>query len=402
VEHTKNCPGSIQHRSGGRTARLSGLLLVPVLLLMSACNGNDNAAVETPAVSPTPRGSEEETRQTEEREISLEAAPVATGLEIPWELVFLPDGDMLFTERPGRVRLIEGGQLRDEPVLTVPDVVHDGEGGLLGMALHPEYEENGYIYLYYTTGQDNRVVRYRYQDGAMEPDSVILEGIPRASTHNGGRITFGPDGHLYIATGDAAEPSLSQDRDSLAGKILRIEDDGAVPEDNPFEGSPVFAWGLRNPQGLTWHPDTGDLYITVHGPVANDEINRIEAGANYGWPVTQGDPTRGNNEFVGPVLTSGDHTWAPSGATFVSAEALEPWRGHLIFSGLRSETLWRLVLPDDADGEPILETVLAGEYGRLRQVVEGPDGSLYVLTNNRDGRGSPGDNDDQILRLTAR
>jgi glucose/arabinose dehydrogenase len=336
------------------------------------------------------------------------AAPVpfrveelATGLDTPWELAFAPDGRIFVTERPGRLRVIENGQLRSEPVANVPDVTERGEGGLLGLALAPDFATSGNLYLYHTytdNGTKNRVVRYTLTDRAgargLGGQQIIVDDIPGAGNHNGGRIAFGPDGKLYVTNGDAANTALAQDRNSLAGKILRIEPDGSVPADNPFPGSPVYSYGHRNPQGLAWQEGTNQLYATEHGPSANDEVNRIVPGGNFGWPTITGTQTQ--QGLITPIITSGGgNTWAPSGATFVKANTFPQLRGSLLFAGLRSTTLWQLTV----DSPPRLTPLLEDEYGRLRAVSEGPDGNLYVLTSSLDGRGSPTDADDRVLRL---
>ncbi len=319
----------------------------------------------------------------------VDATVLAERLEIPWALAMLPDGSMLITERPGRIRLfdIQLG-LADEPLLTVADVAHRGEGGLLGIALHPSYPEKPYVYIYYTYLRDNvlanRVVRFILEAGALRHDRMVIDAIPGASTHNGGRIKFGPDGYLYIATGDAANPELSQSPDSLAGKILRLRDDGSVPADNPFPGSSVYSLGHRNPQGLAWDSD-GQLWATEHGAQATDELNRIQPGLNYGWPVIRGDQTMAGMEA--PVLHSGRDTWAPSGLAY--------YAGSLFFAGLRGQSLYQV--PAKPDTEIVRH--LRGEFGRLREVVAGPEGVLYVLTSNRDGRGSPIEGDDRLIRI---
>jgi aldose sugar dehydrogenase len=337
--------------------------------------------------------------------VAFRVEEAATGLDTPWELAFAPDGRIFVTERPGRLRVIEGGQLRAEPVAAVPGVVEQGEGGLLGLALDPDFANNGGLYLYHTYreggGLRNRVVRYILQDrtGArgLTGEQVIIAGIPGASTHNGGRIAFGPDGKLYVTTGDAQQMPAAQDRASLAGKILRLNPDGSIPADNPFPGSPVYSYGHRNPQGLAWQPGTGQLYATEHGPSSQDEVNRIVAGGNYGWPDARG--TEGNREgLIAPVLASGaSTTWAPSGATFTRTPTFPQWQGGLLFAGLRSTTLWFLALPPG--GAPQLQPILEDEYGRLRAVQEGPDGAIYVLTSSQDGRGRPEGGDDRLLRL---
>jgi glucose/arabinose dehydrogenase len=302
---------------------------------------------------------------------------------------------------------VVNGQLRTRPALTLP-VAAVGEGGLLGLALHPDFSRTGWVYLYYTYQTDqlwNRVVRYRLADDQLVEPQVILDRIPGASIHDGGRIAFGPDGKLYVTTGDARDPEAAQDLASLAGKILRLEPDGSLPPDNPLPGSPVWTYGHRNPQGLAWTND-GRLYATEHGPTgdlglaAHDEVNLIEPGKNYGWPFVVADLVRRPlPDAVPPVAQSGQTTWAPSGATFVRAGSIPQWQGNLLFAGLRSQALWRLVLAPDGRSAVQLEALYQGEFGRLRTVVEGPDGAIYLLTSNRDGRGNPRAGDDRLVRI---
>jgi glucose/arabinose dehydrogenase len=302
---------------------------------------------------------------------------------------------------------VVNGQLRTRPALTLP-VAAVGEGGLLGLALHPDFSRTGWVYLYYTYQADqlwNRVVRYRLADDQLVEPQVILDRIPGASIHDGGRIAFGPDGKLYVTTGDARDPEAAQDLASLAGKILRLEPDGSFPPDNPFPGSPVWTYGHRNPQGLAWTND-GRLYATEHGPTgdlglaAHDEVNLIEPGKNYGWPFVVADLVRRPlPDAVPPVAQSGQTTWAPSGATFVRVGSIPQWQGNLLFAGLRSQALWRLVLAPDGRSAVQLEALYQGEFGRLRTVVEGPDGAIYLLTSNRDGRGNPRAGDDRLVRI---
>lgn len=315
-----------------------------------------------------------------------EFAMVAEGLEIPWEVAFPPEGGILVTERPGRLLLIN--EARES--LEIDGVRHIGEGGLLGLALHPDFEENRWLYLYFTSLTDgdleNRVERYRYQDGSLRERQVIIEGIPGARIHNGGRIAFGPEGYLYITTGDAADPQLAQEPDSFAGKILRLRDDGSIPEDNPF-GTAVYSYGHRNPQGITWD-DEGRLWSTEHGPVARDEINLIQPGVNYGWPVITGSETTAG--MGPPVIHSGiDHTWAPAGVQY--------WDGSLFFAGLRGSALYEARL----EGGAVVALVrhFFNDFGRLRAVRLGPDGYLYITTSNRDGRGRVHTGDDRIIRV---
>jgi glucose/arabinose dehydrogenase len=334
---------------------------------------------------------------------------VVTGLVVPWALAFAPDGRLFITERPGRIRLVVNGELRPAPVVTLP-VAAVGEGGLLGLALDPAFAQNNYLYVMYTYRAGltmlNRISRLTLQGETAGDERVLLEGIPGASNHNGGRLKFGPDGKLYATTGDAGQRDLAQQIDSLAGKILRLNPDGSVPADNPFPGSPVYSLGHRNPQGLAWQPGTDQLYSVEHGPSGEfglcclDEFNRIQPGGNYGWPVVTGAP--GDPRFIDPLLHSGSNaTWAPGGAAFYTGDHLGPWRGNLFFGALRGSHLHRVVLGGPL-GDQIVsdEALFLGEYGRIRDVVDGPDGYLYLTTSNRDGRGNPAANDDRVLRIT--
>ena len=337
----------------------------------------------------------------------LKVETLVTGLEAPWALDFAPDGRIFLTERGGRIRIIAGGKLLPQPWLTL-DVAETGEAGLLGLALDPGFAQNRFVYVAYTAragaGLQNRLVRLREDPATGQGvlDRVLLEGIPGNGNHDGGRVKFGPDGKLYWTMGDAQNSAAAQDRTSLNGKILRLNPDGTIPADNPFSGSPVYSYGHRNPQGLAWQPGTGRLYATEHGPsgvpsCCRDELNFIEPGKNYGWPTIIGDQTRPG--LVTPVLQSGNtETWAPSGATFVTAG---PWAGSLLFAGLRGASLYRVML-DPADPRRVIlfERLLAQQYGRLRDVEQGPDGALYVLTSNLDGRGVPPPDGDRVLRLS--
>lgn len=328
-----------------------------------------------------------------------EVETVAENLHAPWSIDFGPEGDIFFTERLGRVRWIEDGNLHEDPVLTLPNAAD--EGGTLGIALDPNFATNRYIYVYYTATDDtNQVSRFRFNGEELVEETPIIEDIPGSAIHNGGRLAFGPEGDLYITTGDADQPENAQDEDSLAGKILRVEADGKIPPDNPSADSPVYSRGHRNIQGLGWNQD-GELYVTEHGPQAHDEINQIEAGANYGWPIVEGYIETGPAadapvaNYRNPVKSSEDVTWAPSGATFYIGDKLpEAWHDKFLFAGLRSQTIWRLNV-DTGD----LKNLFDQEYGRLRDIQQGPDGYLYVLTSNRDGRGNPAENDDRILRI---
>ncbi len=335
---------------------------------------------------------------------------VVTGLDTPWAVDFAPDGRIFITEREGRVRIVKDGILVDEPWI-IMDASESGESGLLGLALDPQFAENHFVYLAYSYRDENnnlmnRLVRW-VDDPASDrgrPDKILLDGIRGAAIHDGGRVKFGPDGKLYWTIGDSGNSELAQDLDSLNGKILRLNRDGTIPEDNPFPGSPVYSYGHRNPQGLAWQPETGRLYATEHGPTGfqgagQDEVNYIEPGNNYGWPDITGSNT--GEGLISPIIQSGSsETWAPGGAVFVVGG---PWDGSLLFTGLRGQSLYRLTVdPNDPNETLGFERLLVNEYGRLRDVALGPDGAVYVLTSNRDGRGRPVEEDDRFLRLTIK
>lgn len=325
----------------------------------------------------------------------------AKDLNVPWAIDFAKDGRVFLTERPGTIRIMIKGQLLKEPVLSLEaPFASQGEGGLLGLALDPHFAGNHYIYVYHTYEENgemkNRVLRLVEHNNKAKIDKVLIDNIPGSTNHNGGRIKFGPDGYLYITAGDKYDPPLAQSKSSLGGKILRIRANGSIPEDNPFPGSPVYSLGHRNPQGLAWQPGTGKLFSSEHGQSAHDEFNVIEAGANYGWPTIEGDETA--DGMKPPIVQSGETTWAPSGIAFVTQG---PWKGNLLMANLRGSQVLRFVIGEH-NGQPRVSEVIplfAGQFGRIRDVYEGPDGSIYVLTNNRDGRGKPRMHDDQIIRL---
>lgn len=370
---------------------------------------------------------------------------VVSGLDVPWDLAVAGD-DAFVTERDGGVRrfdresLVDGSDLAagdGEVALAgadLPERTAPGEGGTLGVAAHPDYPEPPAIYVYYTAedgARRNRVVRYDRDRDVLEP---IVEGIPAARTHNGGRLRFGPDGDLWVLTGDAEDPDAARDPDSLAGSVLRLtpEGDPAAPGPPFPDGDPrLFTVGHRNPQGLAFAPD-GTAFAAEHGPDARDEVSLLRSGGNYGWDVARGGPDDpeydgygAHEEFVPPLLNTGpETTWAPSGIARYDGPISE-WDGRLLVAGLASETLFAVALLEDAAADDLPNADVAtvhdddwledrytavsvpyyvGEFGRLRHVAVGPDGALYLLTSNRDGRtraGSdfPRDDDDRIVRL---
>ena len=335
---------------------------------------------------------------------NVKVGTVAENLEIPWEIAFVPDGRIFFTERVGNLRVIENGQLNPRPVSILD--VGTVEGGLLGLALDPNFEQNHFLYLYYTYFEFpftyNKVVRFTEKDNSLLDEFILVDKIPGAEIHDGGRLKFDPDEKLYITTGDAGNSNSAQDLNSLSGKILRINPDGTIPSDNPFADSMIFSYGHRNPQGLDWDPVTGKLVATEHGPsgergVAHDEVNVVEAGKNYGWPKIIGgehDP-----EFVDPIIHTGEDTWAPSGATFYDSKNIPEWTNKYFVATLRGGHLRMLDLNLEENQVSSSEALFSNTYGRLRDANIGPDGNLYLLTSNRDGRGTPAENDDRILKI---
>ncbi|MGI8728887.1 MAG: PQQ-dependent sugar dehydrogenase [Solirubrobacteraceae bacterium] len=368
-------------------ARASALLAT-VVLALAGCGDGDGSAGDATTRPQTDGASTSGEPQRPRQDPRVEV--VATNLEIPWDMAFLPDGSALITERPGRVRLLSAdGELRSEPVGEI-DVSAQGEGGLLGVALDPSFADNRFVYLYYTTAQGMRVARHRFAGGRLSEDRVILGDIAAGPIHDSGRIAFGPDDRLYVLTGDAGQQDLPQDPDSRNGKILRMtpaqyRGDGGEPE--------TVSLGHRNPQGLDWEPGTDRLIATEHGPTGNDEINVIEQGSNYGWPEVQGAD---HGRFAAPLNIYEDSI-APSGATFVKREG-SAWSGDYLVAALVGEQLRRLTF--DGDRVTRDEALFEGRFGRLRAAVEGPDGGIYLLTSNRDGRGSPTGEDDRVIRVT--
>ncbi|MFP7761270.1 PQQ-dependent sugar dehydrogenase [Marisediminicola sp. LYQ134] len=373
------------------------------LALTLAVSGCASPAAEQPTPLPPAPSPSETTDAPAAGPVEPVGEPsvVATGLEAPWSIAPLADGSALVSERDTAMitSVSSDGEVADVGV--IDGVTPGGEGGLLGIAvLEGERESDGgddsdatWLYAYFTASADNRIVRMPLDAGAggvtLGAPETVLEGIPKANTHNGGRIAFGPDGHLYATVGDANVTDAAQDVSSLSGKILRMTPDGATPDDNPFDDSLVYSLGHRNPQGIAWDDD-GRLWASEFGQNTWDEVNLIEPGENYGWPVVEGigdDPA-----YVDPEYQWSTDEASPSGLAHIG--------GTLFMAALRGERVWALY-PDAEEevGDGGTVPYFQGQFGRIRDVAEGPDGSLWVLTNNTDGRGEPRDGDDQIIRV---
>lgn len=367
------------------------------------------AALYSSCSQPPAGASQDRIFETEGGQTRFRIETVATGLEVPWGFAFLPDKNLLFTERPGRVRIIEGGKLRAQPVFVVPDVEPSSESGLMDISLHPNFSSNNFVYLAYAYAGDGKrvkIVRYKYDGKSFAQDKIIIDNIPAAPNHAGTRARFGPDAKLYITTGDSTDWNLAQENNSLAGKTLRLNDDGSVPADNPFVGKAgyrpeIFSTGHRNPQGLAWQPGSGLMFETEHGPSGfegrgggADEVNIVERGKNYGWPTIYGNRTQAGLEA--PLLEYSP-ACAPASGMFYNADAFPAFKGNFFFGCLRGARIIRVVL----DGRRVVsqENLLSGTYGRIREVAAGPDGYIYFSTSNRDGRGSPAKEDDRIMRI---
>ena len=357
----------------------------------------------------SPSGAEATIVSTAMGDVKFRVETVATGLEIPWAFAWLPNKDMLVTERKGRVRIIEKGKLRAEPVFTVPDVEPTGESGLMDITLHPDFAANGFIYIVYSYNSDGKfvkVVRYKYADGKFAEPKVIVDKIPGAPNHSGSRCRFGPDGKLYVTAGDSTDWNLAQKLDSLAGKTLRLNDDGTVPKDNPFVSTAgarpeIWSYGHRNAQGLAWQPGSGLMFQTEHGPSffegkgsGGDEVNIVERGKNYGWAEIH--HTEKRDGMVSPLLEYSP-ACAPGSGMFYNGSVFPAFKGNYFFGCLRGAKIVRVTL--DGRNVATQENLLENTYGRIREMEEGPDGYIYFSTSNRDGRGTAAKDDDRIMRI---
>jgi glucose/arabinose dehydrogenase len=341
-------------------------------------------------------------------ELGLSVTNLVTGLDTPWDLVWGPDGYIWVTERPGRISRVDP-QTGELFMIKDISVYERGESGLMGLVFDPDYSENSYIFTAEShTAQGriiNQLVRYRYSGGTLEDRQVIIDNIPGNTYHDGARLAVGPDNYLYLTTGDAGRSTWAQDLESMAGKILRVDRNGNPAPGNPF-GNRIFSYGHRNAQGLVFHPGTGELFITEHGPRDNDEIAAVEAGQNHGWPRVHGfcdNDVSGEKEFcrsnqITEPIAAWTPTIAPAGADFYTGGLIPEWEGDFLFVTLKGSALLRVTLTDDNIAESV-QVIAEDTYGRLRDVLAGPDGTIYIATSNRDGRGKPAPEDDRILAV---
>jgi glucose/arabinose dehydrogenase len=377
---------------GGVMRRFAALTLCAALL--TACAGNNPP--------PSPRSSPASANPTNAAPTSGNASPITgtpdlsaeptevTGLKIPWGLAFLPDGDLLVSERAtARILRVPKAGGQPKQVYKVPGVQPRGEGGLLGLALSPDFATDKYVYVYFTATDDNRIVRFKLGEQAVP--QVIFKGLAKGTIHNGGRIAFGPDKLLYVGTGETGRRGLAQDRNSPNGKILRLTPEGRPAPGNPIPGSPIYSLGHRNVQGLAWD-GAGRLFGVEFGQDTWDEVNLIEPGRNYGWPVVEGKGDTHGGQYTNPRVTWHTDDASPSGAAIAG--------NTLYVAALRGERLWVIPLNNGQTGQPAPQ--LQGTHGRLRTVAVAPDGALWIATSNTDGRGDPKPGDDRLLRFPAR
>ncbi|MFX3633933.1 MAG: sorbosone dehydrogenase family protein [Candidatus Pristimantibacillus sp.] len=355
--------------------KIFSVYLVFILLLIGCSSNNQQDTVHNNNEQSTPPSQQE----NDELEV------IAENLDVPWSIEKM-NNTFYLTERPGSIVKIEDGKMERQSVELEKEIATASEAGLLGFVLAPDFQESKLAFAYYTyedsSGQFNRIITLQLKANVWREESLLLDKIPSGSYHHGGRLKIGPDGKLYATAGDASEREIAQDLDSLGGKILRMNLDGSIPSDNPFSGSYVYSYGHRNPQGITWLPD-GTLYASEHGNDANDEINKIEAGQNYGWPMIEGYEEQ--EGMVSPLFTSGDEsTWAPSG--------IEYHNGKLYVAALRGTAVLKFDLETDEYHEVITE------LGRIRDVLI-EDNYLYFISNNSDGRGNSQEKDDKLYRI---
>lgn len=339
----------------------------------------------------------------------LKKRTVIGNLDTPWEILWGPDDHIWMTERRGVVSRVDPANGNKQELLTLTDVVEQGESGLLGLALHPNFSSSPFVYLAYTYnsggGMKEKIVRYSYANNALTNPQVLVDNIAAASIHNGCRLAFGPDGKLYASTGETGQSNLSQDQSSLSGKILRINEDGSIPNDNPYGNSYVWAIGLRNTQGLVWA--NGKLYGSEHGPNKDDEVNLLKGGRNHGWPNVNGFcDESGEQQFctdnnVVEPLKAWTPTLAVAGIDYYGTGPISEWNNSLLMVSLKAGLFVQMKLNSNGDAVESSKNYFSGDYGRMRDICVSPDGRVFISTSNKDGRGSPKQDDDKIIELSS-
>lgn len=376
-------------------------------LVLSSCSFDENKPSEAEIKPASIKGMEIIETENIKKIADFEIQEVVGGLEVPWDMVFTSEERMLITERPGRVRILENGILKVNPMHVFSDVSTSGEEGLMSMALDPNYVLNKWIYISWAYEKDNamavRVSRFTDTGEKLEQPFIVIEDLPAARYHAGCRLAFGPDGKLYITVGDAFNKNDAQKLTSLAGKILRLNKDGTIPSDNPYPDSPIWSYGHRNPQGIAWHPETGEFYETEHGPsvidgpAGGDEVNHVIMGSNYGWPLVSHDK---KSEGTIPPIVNFTPAQPPGSLLIYSGKIFPQFKNHLFFGSLGGQGLIRLELEENnPDKIRYWEKMKEVNLGRIRNVMEGPEGFIYFSTSNHDGRGNPAKKDDRIFRI---
>ncbi len=340
-------------------------------------------------------------------EYSIE--PFVRDLDVPWSIVFTSDTRILVNERPGRLRVIENGVLKKEPLREFNDISNGSEEGLMGLALDPDYNANKLIYISYAYERDDalwvKVVRFVDNGTSLAEETIIFDGMPAEKYHAGCRLRFGPDKKLYITTGDAGERKLAQDLSKLHGKILRINGDGTIPSDNPFPNSPIWSYGHRNPQGIDWFPGTEVMWSTEHGPSGfdgpggGDEVNVIVKGQNYGWPEVS--HTESKEGMISPILVF-TPAEAPASGMFYKSGKISDFKNTFLFGCLKGQGIMVVTVDPNDPTKQISFKKIATKYGRIRDIAEGPDGNIYFSSSNKDGRGNEQDGDDKIYRIVVK
>lgn len=383
--------------------------LLTSLSLLLSCSKPQQQKAEPTTKENTPQVSGNNSKtNTKADDYKIEV--FAEGLTVPWSIAWTDKDRMLVNERGGQIRIIQNGMLQDAPLLEVKDVSTNAEEGLMGLTVDPNYSSNKYIYISYAYGNGEKlsvkVVRYKDDGNSVSDQKVLIDKIQGTHLHAGCRIKFGPDGKLYITTGDATDRQIAQDLNNLGGKILRINSDGSIPEDNPFPNSPIWTYGHRNPQGIDWYPGTSVMYETEHGPSGfdgpggGDEVNVITKGSNYGWPVVSHEGHKDGMVDPKLVFTPAE---APASGMFYKSGVISQFKNNFFFGCLRGKGIIRVTV-DENNPEKVIsfEKMKDVDYGRIREIAEGPDGAIYFSTSNKDGRGNPASNDDRIFRIVKK